>query len=296
MNYVLITAAYNEIDYIENTLKAVVGQSQAPQLWLIVSDGSDDGTDELVQAYAKQHHFIRLLRQERQAQGHDYSAKVRALEFALNVLSELKLDYDYLGVLDADIYFEPDYYTRMQQYFLQDAKLGIAGGLLHEADAKGTWGAQVLSPDWSVSGPVQLFRRECFEQIGGYLPLKNGEDAMAEVMARMHGFRVQTFVDVPVAHLRPTYSQKGNALSSRYWEGRMDYINGNHPLFELARCAFRLREYPWLLSSLWLFFGYCSAWISSAKIAIPAPVCRYLQQEQKQRLKQVFGLSLSNKE
>ncbi len=288
MNYVLITAAYNEVDYIENTLKSVITQTQRPQLWLIISDGSDDGTDELVQSYAAQHDFIELIRKERNAKGHDYSAKVKAIEFALQQLASRQLDYDYLGILDADIRFQPDYYQTMQQQFLADEQLGIAGGLLYEYDAKGAWGAQVLSPDWSVSGPVQLFRRRCFETIGGYLPLKNGEDAMAEVMARMHGFRVQTFVDVPVEHLRPTYSQKGNALSSRYWEGRMDYINGNHPLFELARCAFRLREFPWLLSSIWLFAGYCSAWLSKVNIAIPAPVCAYLQQEQKQRLKNFF--------
>jgi len=288
MHYVLITPAYNEIKYIEYTLKAVIAQTQRPLLWLIVSDGSDDGTDDLVQAYADKQSFIQLIRKERQSRGHDYAAKVKAIEFALDILTNKNLNYDYLGMLDADIRFKPDYYAKMQQYFSADPKLGIAGGLLYEHDAKGNWGAQVLSPDWSVSGPVQLFRRTCFEQIGGYLPLKNGEDAMAEVMARMHGYRVQTFVDVAVEHLRPTYSQKGNALSSRYWEGQMDYINGNHLLFELARSIFRLREFPWGFSSIFLFTGYCMAWITGVKIAIPTPVRVYLQQEQKQRLKHFF--------
>ena len=288
MRYVLITPAYNEIGYIENTLKAVIAQTQRPLLWLIVSDGSDDGTDKLVQSYAEKQPFMQLIRKQRLRRGHDYAAKVKAIEFALGILASKNLDYDYLGMLDADIRFKPDYYAQMQHYFNADPKLGIAGGLLYEYDAKGDWGAQVLSPDWSVSGPVQLFRRTCFEQIGGYLPLKNGEDAMAEVMARMHGYRVQTFVDVAVEHLRPTYSQKGNALSSRYWEGRMDYINGNYPLFEFARCVLRLREFPWLFSSLFLFAGYCSAWLNRVKIAIPAPVRAYLQQEQKQRLKHFF--------
>ena len=46
--YVLITPARNEAQFIELTIKAVVAQTIRPIRWIIVSDGSTDGTDEIV--------------------------------------------------------------------------------------------------------------------------------------------------------------------------------------------------------------------------------------------------------
>jgi len=286
LSYVLVTPAYNEADYITQTLEAVIAQQHLPTQWIIVSDGSTDNTDEIVKRYAKDHDFIRLLRQSRgDHRGHDYAAKVKAVKYGM---AALDADYQFIGILDADISFGDDYYAQMLHQFQQHPKLGIAGGLLYEPNQKNVWEAQFLSTDWSVSGPIQFFRRECYEQIGGYLPLQNGEDAMAEVMSRMHGWQVRTFTDVLVKHHRPTYSQKGSAFYSRYWEGRMDYMNGNHPVFELMRSIIRLKEFPWILSGILMYVGYCSAWFSRQTVVIPESVRVYLQAEQLQRLKNKF--------
>lgn len=38
-DYVLITAAHNEEDFIEKTIQSVISQTHAPLTWIIVNDG-----------------------------------------------------------------------------------------------------------------------------------------------------------------------------------------------------------------------------------------------------------------
>jgi biofilm PGA synthesis N-glycosyltransferase PgaC len=60
--YVLVTPARNEAQFIESTIQSVVAQTMRPLKWVIVSDGSTDGTDEIVSRYAVAHEWIELLR------------------------------------------------------------------------------------------------------------------------------------------------------------------------------------------------------------------------------------------
>ena len=52
LKYVLITPARNEQAFIEGTIRSVVSQTVLPIKWVIVSDGSTDGTDAIVRGYA----------------------------------------------------------------------------------------------------------------------------------------------------------------------------------------------------------------------------------------------------
>src|ERR1700722_14712739 len=83
--YVLMTAAYNEQAHIERTITCVLSQSVLPEHWVIVSDGSTDTTDSIVERYASQFDFIRLLRVTR-TPGHSFKSKVLALHKAKPLL------------------------------------------------------------------------------------------------------------------------------------------------------------------------------------------------------------------
>src|SRR6476620_1111425 len=77
MRYVLITPARNEIAYLELTLKSVASQTVLPLRWVIVSDGSTDGTDELVTKYAKVYPWIELVRMPERKERH-FAGKIHA--------------------------------------------------------------------------------------------------------------------------------------------------------------------------------------------------------------------------
>ncbi len=281
--YAILTPARNEANYIEHPLRAVTAQNHPPSRWIIVSDGSTDGTDELVEQYARRFPFIQLLRREPEQEQRSFASKVHAIRAGMAALHGET--YDYLAILDADISFAPDYYAQVIAKFEQFPDLAIAGGVLYEPE-NGTWARQFMHTDWSVSGPIQMFRRPAWEQIGGYLPLRYAsEDGTAETMVRMHGWRVEAFSDLPVHHHRPTGTEKTNLFLAKYRQGKMDFHSGNHILFQLSRAALRFRYPPFLIGGLLMFAGYLSLWLRGAQPEIPAEVTQYLHWEQVQRLK-----------
>ncbi|MCP4700224.1 MAG: glycosyltransferase family 2 protein [Gammaproteobacteria bacterium] len=283
--YVLVSPARNEEAYIEKTIQSVIAQSVLPERWVIVSDGSTDRTDEIVKQYAADHSFIRLLRREPDI-SRNFSSKVYAVQAGVEQLSDIQ--YDFIGNLDADVSFEPDYYARILEKFRVQPELGIGGGLLYEI-CEGKWMPFYTSLEWSVSGAVQLFRRKCYEDIGGYLPMpKGGVDVIAEVMARMHAWKVRTFADIEVRHHRRMGTETQRVLAAYYRMGVMEYSHAYHPVFEWVRCIWRLKEKPYILGSIARISGYCHAFLRGDKWAVPDDVAKFLRQEQMQRLRALF--------
>src|SRR5215467_3852507 len=97
--YVLITPARDEAQFIELTIKSVVAQSVRPLKWVIVSDGSTDGTDDIVARYASHDPWIELVRVADQGR-RDFAAKVHAFNAGYEKVKHLP--YEAIGSLDAD--------------------------------------------------------------------------------------------------------------------------------------------------------------------------------------------------
>lgn len=279
--YVLVSAARNEEGYIEGTLDSVTSQTCLPQRWIIVNDGSTDRTEEIVLKYCQKHPFIepvqRPLTDER-----NFGSKAAAIATGYARVSAL--DFSYTGILDVDVTFEPGYYESVMERLDSDVQLGIAGGLLWDSCGS-TFIQQKISIHWSVSGPVQMFRRACFEEIGGYWALRDGGiDAAAEVMARMKGWRVRTFPELKVLHHRRTGTEGKRVLKSCVQRGVQDYMLGYHPLFILLRCITHFREPPAALSSVAAMWGYFSRLVSRKRRVLPGDFVRFLRKEQLGRI------------
>jgi glycosyltransferase involved in cell wall biosynthesis len=283
--YVLITPAHNEEDYIEKTIQSVISQTISPLKWIIVSDGSTDRTDEIVSRYEGKYRFIELVR--RDANGsRDFSSKVFAIQAGLKCLQGLK--FDYLGILDADVSFDSDYFQRLLEEFEDNHKLGIGGGTIYEL-GKGKYRARSGNRVRSVPGALQLFRRECIEQIGGFTPLKHGgEDVVMEIRAKMLAWEVRSFFDLVVFHHRPTGTEGRAVFSVPFQEGRRDYLLGSHPIYVLLKGVRRLADKPWLVGSLLRLTGYCSSILRREKRQIPNEVVQFLRREQIDRLSRLF--------
>ena len=169
LNYVLITPARNEADFIGTTIESVVAQTARPVKWVIVSDGSTDGTDEIVTQFAANTPWLELIRMPERHE-RDFAGKVRAFNAGYTRVAGLK--YEVIVSLDADISFEPDYFALLLEKLSSDPRLGVVGTPFQETSGH-MYDYRFVSVE-HVSGACQVFRRECFEQIGGYLPVKGG--------------------------------------------------------------------------------------------------------------------------
>jgi cellulose synthase/poly-beta-1,6-N-acetylglucosamine synthase-like glycosyltransferase len=281
--YVLVTPARNEEAYIERTIEAVVSQTILPKKWVIVSDGSVDHTDAIVALHSHRHSFIRLLRFGKPAipGRKDFGAKVRAFRAGYEQLNGTR--YQFVGNLDADITFSPSYFGQLLERFERNPRLGLAGGIVLEPGKNGFIPQQTSLN--SVCGAVQLFRRECYEAFGGYVPMRmGGVDAAAEIMARMHGWLVQTLPDVPAYAQRRVLTGGGTILHTRYRQGISNYLLGYHPLFQLASCLRRIGQKPYLMGSISALLGYGSSWLRGEQPVLPGEVVRFLRSEQMGRL------------
>src|SRR6266581_1528242 len=125
--YVLVTPARNEAGYIRKTIESVVSQTRRPMRWIIVSDGSTDGTDQIVNEYSAKHQYIRLLRIDGDTE-RNFGSKVRAIRAGVGLLESLP--YEFTGILDADISFGPTYYESVLRRFQENSRLGLCGGTL----------------------------------------------------------------------------------------------------------------------------------------------------------------------
>jgi biofilm PGA synthesis N-glycosyltransferase PgaC len=282
--YVLITPARNEEDFIETTIKSIIAQTNLPQKWVIINDGSTDETSSIIEKFEKNYTFIESVYLS-SPPIRNFSSKVNAISVGLSKLNDVK--YDFIGNLDADISLSSNYYEKIIQKFEQDSILGIAGGRIFDViDDKAI---EHISRLDSVGGQIQLFRRKCFEDVGGYLPLElGGEDTLAEVMARMHGWKVQTFLDIKVLHNRRTGTAQSGIYVARFRHGMQEYLYGSHPLFEIAKCVYRLKESPFVVGSILRACGFFWAFLRMERKYIPDEVVRYLQREQMLKLVGIF--------
>jgi len=288
--YVLITPARNEAKFIELTLKSVVAQTVPPLKWVIVSDGSTDGTDEIVRKYTADHAWIELIRTSERPERH-FAGKVHA--FNAGYARVRSTDYDVIACMDADISFDEDYFKCLLQKIAEDPALGLVGTPFQEL-SKQVYDYRFVSIE-HVSGACQVFRRECFEAIGGYVPIKSGSiDHVAVITARMRGWKTRTFTDQVCLHHRAVGTAQASTVRGRFNYGVKDYAIGNAPLWEFFRSLYQMSKPPFLLGGMALGSGYLWAWLRSEEKNVSPELVAFHRKEQMQRLKKFLPWSKSS--
>jgi len=278
--YVLITPARNEAQFIELTIKSVIAQTLLPLRWVIVSDGSTDGTDEIVSKYAAIHPWIELLRMPERRERH-FAGKVHA--FNAGYARVVQLEYDAIASMDADISFDEEYFSFLLGKLAQNPALGLVGTPFKD---RSTYDYRFVSIE-HVSGACQVFRRECFESIGGYVPVKSGGvDHIAVITARMKGWKTMTFTEKICIHHRKIGSAQRGALSAKLKDGALDYALGGHPLWELFRTAYQMTKEPYVIGGLTLLAGYVAAGLRRVERPVSRELVDFRRREQMRRLRQ----------
>jgi len=254
--------------------------------WVIVSDGSTDGTDDIVRKYATENPWIELLRMPERTERH-FAGKVHA--FNAGYVRAKDLNPDVVGNLDADVSIEPDHFLYLLTNFAENSELGVGGSPFREGSLQYDYRFSNVENVW---GGCQLFRRECYEAIGGYKPVKGGGiDHIAVVSARMNGWKTRTFTNKVCIHHRTMNTAGQGVLKAKFKLGAKDYSFGNHPLWELFRTLYQTKNSPFVLGGLALGAGYFWSMARRAEISVSEDLVAFTRREQIQRLKKLVTKS-----
>jgi biofilm PGA synthesis N-glycosyltransferase PgaC len=284
IKYALITPARNEATLIEKTIQSVVAQTQQPERWVIVDDGSTDGTAQIVTNYAMRFPWIELVRRPEHIE-RSFAGKVHAFNAGLERLQSVQIEV--LGNLDADVSFDPDYLKFLMRRFSEDPKLGVAGTPFLENGYDSA--KDSFEGENHVAGGCQLFRYSCFREIGGYVPnAAGGIDWIAVTTARMNGWKTRSFSEMRFQHYRPLGTAERGLLAAAFSYGEKDYYLGNSPIWEIFRVGYRMTKRPFLIEGQALLCGYCWAALRRIKRPVSRELMRFHRREQMKKLSAIL--------
>lgn len=279
ISYVVVTPVRDEEEYLPLTFQSILQQTIRPKEWVIVNDGSKDGTGRLMDEYAAQYPWIKAV--HRKDRGHRKwgAGIIEAFYDGFNALTVK--DWDFMCKLDGDLSFQPGYFEGTFKKFAENSKLGIGGGFLYHVDESGVKAIED-HPVFHVRGGAKIYRRKCWDQLEG-LWVGPGSDTVDEVKANMLGWKTMSFMDLQMHHHRYTgaaYGKWGAFVKG----GKCDYVVGYHPLFLLAKCAKRLFQRPYMLGSAGILWGYVKGYLEKTEQVDDPRVINYLREQQMARL------------
>jgi glycosyltransferase involved in cell wall biosynthesis len=290
-SYVLITPARNEEQFIANTIESVIHQTVLPLKWVIVNDGSTDSTEAIVSKYAAQHPWIALVNLPTH-RDRSFAAKVYAFNAGFEKVKDLP--YEVIGNLDSDITFDADYLEFLLDKFASNPRLGVAGTIFREEGYSS--GTDSFEGQNHVAGACQLFRRECFAEIGGYKPNKGGGiDWIAVTTARMVGWTTRSYREKWCFHHRHVGTAERSEFAAGVAYGYKDYYMGAHPLWQALRVTYRLTKRPFIIGGVALGYGYLKGIVLRPKSPISKELIQFYRKEQMQKLSVVLRSFLTFK-
>jgi poly-beta-1,6-N-acetyl-D-glucosamine synthase len=282
----VISPVRNEAAHLEQVARSVAAQTRPPDRWLLVDDHSTDGTSELVERLASEIEFVTAVSAPEHPPLQDPRDRLASAAaprtFNAGLGSFEWEQFTHIAKLDGDMELPPEYFERLLGEFEADERLGLAGGLWGQT-VRGRWRVERNPNEHHVPGALKCYSRECFVAIGG-MREQLGWDTIDETLARMHGFRTQTFPEIVATHHRAWGSADGT-LRGRARYGTAAYI-AHFPVYwvGLRSLKFALSR-PYGISGLAFFYGYVRAAIQRTPQVEDAGFRRAIRSEVRGRLR-----------
>jgi biofilm PGA synthesis N-glycosyltransferase PgaC len=280
----VIACFLDEEAHLPRFLASIAAQTRPPDALLLVDDGSRDASGRIASAFAAANGYATALHRPRRAAARDRLARAPELQAFQWAVERLDGDFDVIAKVDADLELGPDLIAGLEDAFVADPRLGLAGAVLHSVGPDGALRPERV-PAYHVRGATKFYRRACLEQIAP-VPAILGWDTIDEVHARRLGWRTRSLdlPDGPTVHLRPTGAHDGIARGYRRW-GECAWAYGAHPFYVLAGGVHRMRRRPYVVGGL----HYLAGWGLAAARGVPRAdpqvraFCRAEQRERARR-------------
>ncbi len=279
-SYVLVTPVRDEAEHVGLTIQAVASQTIKPLRWVIVDDGSTDGTSAILDELARLYPWMTIVHRPNRGFRANGGGVMDAFHAGFPAVESL--DWDYVVKLDADLSFAPDYFERCMARFDAQPKLGIGGGTICSL-VDGVERVEFPGdPRFHVRGATKIYRRACWNQITPLIKAA-GWDTIDEIRANYFGWQTATFADLPLVQHKATGSADGSWANS-FKNGKANYITGYHPAFMAAKCVRRLLRKPYLVDGIAMSAGFLSGYFKRVPQLADTETIKYLRHQQLRRL------------
>jgi poly-beta-1,6-N-acetyl-D-glucosamine synthase len=256
--YVIVSAVRNEEDYIEKTLEAVTRQTVLPLQWVLVNDGSSDNTARIIESYENKYQWIKRI--DLEDRGHYLPGEGIVKAFYKGFELVKNLDWKFLIKMDCDLSFDSDYFERLLNEFSINPDLGIASGGIYNVISEEKIIKEKGKPDHPWGASI-MFRRECFEQIGG-LQATLGWELASIINAQINGWTTKCYFELIVYHYRLTGNRHGGFTRGRMKHGRNLYRFGYPFYYTILKGINRLFEPPYIIGGAAIILGHMIAALS----------------------------------
>ena len=273
--FCLITPCRDEAAYLKQNIQSVANQTRTPDLWVIVDDGSTDGSAEILREAKKRHPYISIVQKPDRGQRSIGPGVIEAFNYGLSTIN--LTDFDFICKFDVDLLLPVKYFELIIEKMQQDPSLGNYSGKVFFQHPNGDLQSEMLGDEVAV-GQAKFYRTQCFKDIGGFPPIV-GWDGIDGHLCRMKGWvaLAEDTEDTRIIEMRLM-----GASSLSIWKGRMrwgrgKYYMGSSWLYLLATTFYRMFTKPYIIGGIGIFAGYLSAWLHGEKQYGDAAFHRYLR-------------------
>jgi glycosyltransferase involved in cell wall biosynthesis len=270
--YCIVTPCRDEAKYARRTLDSVTSQSEPPTLWVIVDDGSTDGTPEILAEYAARFPFIRVVRRSDRGDRKVGGGVIDAFYAGFDTID--LSEFDYICKLDLDLHLPPRYFAGLMDRMEAEPRIGTCSGMAYFFPP-GTRNDRVEFPLSEALGLVsekignensvgasKFFRTQCFQQIGGFVRevMWDGIDGHR---CRELGWIAVSWddPDLRFVHLRPMGTSHKNWWTGRKRHGFGQYFMGTPPVYMLASAIYRMTRPPLVVGGMAMMHGYLESMV-----------------------------------
>lgn len=286
-DYTVVSPVRNEEALLSRTADSLIAQRHRPREWVIVENGSTDGTLDLARSYAAAHDWITVIDAGPNLGTSYATPPVRAFNIGFESLRDPP---EIIAKLDGDLFLPPHYFEWVAMAFGRDPRAGIVGGvnLAHDGER---WMPEPES--WhNARGNNKAYRTACLREIGGLRP-RMGWDGIDEYGARARGWNVHVLDELSVLHYRRIGDKLG-WRKSRWEEGEGAYYMGYRSDFLAMRAAYRMvTGHPPILGGATMLAGFAASRLRGAPRFEEGPARKLLRDEQRSRMRALPQLAHS---
>lgn len=248
---------------MRQTLDSVVLQSQVPDLWVIVDDGSTDQTANILSEYSARHSWIRVVTRPDRGKRAVGPGVIEAFYAGYETIN--LSDYEYICKLDLDLKLPSGYFAGLIKRMEANPKIATCSGKAYIKNADGSLSSERHGDENSI-GASKFYRASHFQELGGFVRqvMWDGIDGHR---CRMRGLIACSWDDEELrfVHLRPMGSSQHSIFVGRMRHGYGQYFMGSGLLWMLATAVYRIPERPYVVGGIYILWG----WLKSRIQGLP---------------------------